>query len=271
MTEISRIAYSDEGLSLKGSVTVKGTVKDQYSLDEYEGVLRVAVTTSVTEHSKRYVNDYGLEEFVISRSSKLNASLYCLDKETFDILAAVENFAPEGERLQSARFDGNMAYICTSLQLSDPVFFFDLSDLDNITVKDTGTIEGFSSSLINFGGGYLLGIGVGDSWNTVKIEVYKEHEDGVISVCSYEIPYSGYSTDYKSYFIDREKWLVGLMVVSHMGVSDEHYLLLHFDGTRLVPLLNESLDGESYSARAVLIDDCFYMFSSHDFKVSKLK
>ena len=81
------------------------------------------------------------------------------------------------------RFDGTDAYVCTAVQLTDPVFFFDLSDMDNITYKETGTIEGFSTSLVNFGNGYLLGIGTGNVWGSLKIEIYEESATGVVSVC----------------------------------------------------------------------------------------
>ena len=271
MTEISRVAYSDDGLQIKGSVTVKGSVRDQYSLDEYNGVLRVAVTTRDFKQSKKYASDNETNEMVFINNGKTNASLYCLDKDTFEILAAVENFAPEGERIQSARFDGNTAYICTSLQLSDPVFFFDLSDLNNIIHKDTGTIDGFSTSLVNFGDGYLLGIGVGNTWNTVKIEVYAETESGVKSVCSKEIRDSSYSGVYKSYYIDRENSLLGLLICPNNGRAPEYYLLLHFDGAKLVTILELPLKGNYDTARAVLDNGFFYTFTDHDFKVTALK
>ena len=45
-TEIARIDYSDSLLSVKGVITVNGTVKDQYCMDELNGVLRVFTSTS---------------------------------------------------------------------------------------------------------------------------------------------------------------------------------------------------------------------------------
>ena len=98
--------------------------------------------------------------------------------------------------------------------MSDPVFFFDLSDVKNITYKETGTIEGYSSSLVNFGDGYLLGIGV-VNWSDFKVEVYEEKEDNVKSVCAYELNSADYSLDYKAYYIDRENQLVGLGIQNH--------------------------------------------------------
>ena len=181
------------------------------------------------------------------------------------------DFAPVGEVIKSVRFDKELAYVCTLLELSeqvllDPVFFFDLSDLNNITSKDTGTIEGFSTSLINFGDGYLLGIGRGGSSN-FKVEVYEETEDGVRSVCSFEPGASGYSTEYKSYYVDRENKLVGIGIVDRWL---NEYLLLHFDGYEIVKLAEVSLDGDTANMRGVYIDGYMYMFGKGEFKVKKV-
>jgi len=269
MTDISRLSYSGYGLTIMGTVKVEGYVKDQYSLDERDGILRV-VTTTNTSIETTYKNAQSTDSLV-SFSGKTNANLYCIDINTYSHVASVESFAPDGETVRSVRFDGNAAYVCTSVQLSDPVFFFDLSDLDNITVKDTGTIEGFSSSLINFGDGHLLGIGVGENWLTVKIEVYAESEEAVSSVCKYEIPEAYASSVYKAYFIDRENHLVGLSISpGNTYGGGEYYLLLHFNGSDLTPIIEEPLSGNYDLTRAVLTDGWFYMFSSNEFKALPL-
>ena len=274
MTEISRLRYAGGSFEHIGSVTIAGSVKDQYSLDEYEGVLRVVTTTSVSKYKEITRGFNTSMEPVDSQQSTLgtNASLYCIDLATLQVIATKESFAPAGESVQSVRFDGNAAYVCTSLVLSDPVFFFDLSDLSNITYTDTGTIEGFSSSLVNLGNGFLLGIGVGGTWDTVKIEIYEENDGAVVSVCKYEFENASYYSDYKSYFINREQGLVGLGVLYHS--TDRHnacrYNLLHFDGYRLHSLVNTELDGMPYTYRAVLIDGYFYMFAENDFEVVQI-
>ena len=186
MTEISCLTYGGDSFERKGNVTVRGYVKDQWSMDEYEGILRVFTTTNATTIREQYYDNGTVSaEILQTATGQSNASLYCIDLSTFEVVASVIDFAPPREEIQSVRFDKETAYVCTSIELSDPVFFFDLSDLNNITYKDTGTIEGFSTSLINLGNGYLLGIGRGDSWSSFKVEVYEETDDGVRSVCSY--------------------------------------------------------------------------------------
>ena len=278
MTEISCLAYGGDSFEIKGNVTVRGYVKDQWSMDEYEGILRVFTTTNATTVREQLgINNSVSADILQTATGTSNASLYCIDLSTFKTVASVIDFAPPREEIQSVRFDGETAYVCTSLEMSDPVFFFDLSDLENIRYKDTGTIEGFSTSLINLGDGYLLGIGRGGSWSSFKVEVYEETASGVRSVCSYELESASYSTEYKSYYVDRENQLVGIGVVDNRyyntsKYSDEahRYILLHFDGYRLTEIVNVPLAGNPANMRGVYIDGYMYMFGQNDFKVVKI-
>ena len=276
MTEISCLSYGGDSFEKKGSVTVRGYVKDQWSMDEYEGVLRVFTTTNATTISEKVSDSGNVSMNVLeSATGQSNASLYCIDLSSFEVVASVIDFAPPREEIQSVRFDKEVAYVCTSIERSDPVFFFDLSDLSNVTYKDTGTIEGFSTSLINLGGGYLLGIGTGGVWNSFKVEVYEEAEETVRSVCSYELKKTEYSTEYKSYYVDRQNQLIGIGILDyslHNSGSNEfeRYILLHFDGYELVELVNVALNGNPANMRGVYIDGYMYMFGEDDFKVEKV-
>ena len=277
MTQISCLAYGGDSFEGKGSVTVRGYVKDQWSMDEYEGILRVFTTTNATTIREQYYDRNVSADILQTATGISNASLYCIDLSTFEVVASVIDFAPPREEVQSVRFDGEIAYVCTSIELSDPVFFFDLSDLSDITYKDTGTIEGFSTSLINLGNGYLLGIGRGDDWSSFKVEVYEETEDGVRSVCAYELAYAEYSTEYKSYYVDRKNQLVGIGVVDNSYYDTDkysgqarRYILLHFDGYELVELVNVPLNGDPANMRGVYIEGYMYMFGYESFRVEKV-
>lgn len=278
MTEISCLSYKDD-LEQKGSVTVRGYVKDQWSMDEYENILRVVTTTNATitgqtSNSRDQAVSGGnvSMDILVTATGNANASLYCVDLRNFEIVSSVIDFAPPGEEVQSARFDKETAYVCTSVEMSDPVFFFDLSDLNNITYKDTGTIEGFSTSLVNFGDGYLLGIGR-ESWDTFKAEIYTETDTGVEGLCAYTIDGADYATEYKSYYIDRENQLLGLGIVTFKNAEDganDRYILLHFDGYNLIELVNTPLMGDNLYKRSVCVDGYLYMFGRNDFKVVKV-
>jgi len=249
MTQITALDYSGETLTHLGSVELSGSVKNQYSMDEYEGILRV-----VTSTNKSVVT---ADELTFSRQRERNVNLYCVDIATMQVATSVEGFAPEGETAESVRFDGSKGYVCTAevITLTDPVYFFDLSDVHNITYKDTGTIDGYSSSLVNFGNGFLLGIGYNGMLD-LKIEIYEETADGVASVCSFEKNVS-FSEDYKSYLIDRENQLVGL-AVSDWENGTNQYLLLLFDGYELREVVYRPFDSKIWDARAFVADGWLY-------------
>lgn len=259
MTEITGIAYRGDSMEILGSVQLEGSVKDQYSMDQYNGILRVAASTIETRNETYHLES---ESWSGLLERKRNCSLYCINLSTWQIVASVEKFAPEGDEVTSARFDGDMAYICTAevIVLTDPVYFFDLSDLNNITWTDTGIIDGYSSSLVNFGD-YLLGIGFGDD-RGLKLEAYAEGAESVESLGVYNRSCS-FSPDYKSYYIDREHNLVGIAVNDWMDWNEGErscYLLLQFDGYKFREL--KKLPMEYYSGhatRATMIDGWLYV------------
>lgn len=264
-SEIFRMGYGADGFVQKGSVTVEGYVKDQYSMDQFENTLRVVTTTSQGTNTP---NEWGLMPRYIG------ANLYVIDLDSMEIAASVEQFAPAGEDVKSARFEGNTAYVCTAIQNTDPVFFFDLSDLDHIKVKETGTIAGFSTSLVNFADGYLLGIGAGEHWNTFKVEIYTEGEETVESFCKFELPNCEYRQDYKSYYIDRENGLIGLGLYTY---EDEFngcaYIVLHFDGQSIREVLRIPYATSRYDPaqmRGVYIDGYYYVCNDTWFNVQPL-
>lgn len=259
MTQITAVRFAGETMEPLGSIAVEGSVKDQYSMDEYAGILRV-----VTSVSNMIQDETEFDTVFVSQNR--SASLYCISLEDFSIAASVEHFAPEGEQAESVRFDGDYAYVCTAVvvELTDPVFFFDLRDLDDITYKDTGTIDGYSSSLVELGEGYLLGIGYGSA-GQLKIEIYEETDEGVASVCAYELD-ADFSEDYKSYFIDREKNLIGLGVYDWGSGRGNSYVLLHFDGYKLREVGSWQMEGNLNTMRSVLIDGWLYLFGN-DFLV----
>lgn len=272
-TDIACISYADGGLSYVGKATVDGSVKDQYSMDEYENVLRVVTTTNELTYKKR---SYSNGAYWSMANDLTNASLYCIDLRDFDTLASVENFAPAGETVESVRFDGVKAYVCTAvvIMLTDPVYAFDLSDLTNITCVGTGEIDGYSSSLVDLKDGYLLGIGYGESGG-LKLEIYKETGNNMEIVDSYEEGFD-FSEEYKSYLIDRENGYIGIGVTDWNWEGEykggaSRYLLFLFDmGREEIDLVvNEYLPGVNEYKRGLLIDGCLYMFGG-EFKVIEL-
>ncbi len=258
ITEIACISYNGQ-LKNEGIATVDGRVESRYCMDEKDGILRVVTTTGGT----RDWTQIALDVWIWPTAQNTNASLFCIDLSTMEIVGKVENFAEIGESVISARFDGDTAYVCTAIVNTDPVFVFDLSDVTNITYKDTGTIPGYSINLLTFGD-KLLGIGYGDSSNTLKVEVYSENESSVDSVDSYTQDLCYYSTLNKAHYVDAERGLVGLLIRDYSDVSNKTvYLLLQFDGTQLNVVLQEDVDCSLNNVRT-FFDNGLYVVTDNE-------
>lgn len=269
LSDIAVMNYRDDNLSEYKILTVKGTAKDQYSFDELDGHLRVVTTTF-----QQTTNILGN---TVSSSAKRSASLYVINLESGETVASVENFAPEGEEATAVRFDGDKCYVCTAVVVSftDPVFFFDLSDYDNITYTDTGIIEGYSDSLINYGDGILLGIGR-ENWSTTKVEIYVETDEGVKGVDEYKFQ-GDYSLVYKSYLVNRENNLFGfaiqnLLDYDTMKYTRNCYALLTIEGESLNLQIIDlgTIDMEVDRVRAVYLDGYLYLTTDEDLFVEKI-
>ena len=280
MSDIAILGYSGDTLEKKGVITVEGHINDQYSMDEYEGHFRVVTSTEVqTVAARKFgkeietVTDGGI---AVTNSRELNASLYVFNLEGLEKVAEVVNFAPSGESVSSARFDKESAYVCTAIvqTMTDPVFFFDLSDYSNITYTDTGVIDGFSSSLIQLGDGFLLGIGR-ENWSGGKIEVYEERENGVVSVDKYVFE-GVYASIYKAYYVNREDNMFGFAVGDYYdkmtGRGYDTYILLYFNGYELVEVENVSFSCNGYPdrVRAFVKDGYLYITDDKQIKVEAI-
>lgn len=149
-TNLVRIGYEKGGFTPGASTEIPGWIKDNFSMDEYEGILRIVTTrdaweeTGDTVQSGTYVRSNGL---------------YILD-ENLKIQGKVEHLA-EDEEIKSARFLGETGYFVTYRNM-DPLFSVDLSDPKHPKVLGELKITGFSSYLHFYGKNQLLGMG----WET---------------------------------------------------------------------------------------------------------
>ncbi len=263
-TEISCIEHSGEGLEYKGSFAVEGEVKNQYSMDEYEGVLRVVTTNWERTEKKSEYN----ESWYFSDQAERAGSLFCIDLTTFQTVASVEKFI-EDETVESVRFNEEKVSVCTAevVTFTDPVFIFDLRDLNDITYTDTGVIAGYSTSLVDFTDGYFVGVGY-DGNRNLKIELYEERENCVEQVCDYTLK-ADFSEEYKSYYINREEGLIGLCVNPADGKNDDvRYILLGFDGYGWQEVANIEVGAQNgqvgymlADVRATIVEDVLYLFA----------
>lgn len=139
-TQIFKWNVDGTTLNFAGSTEVKGTVLNQYSMDEYKGNFRIFTTEGNTWDEK---------------STSYN-HLFILD-EHLKPLGSVKDMAP-GEKIYSARFMGEKAYVVTFKQV-DPLFVIDVANPKKPAVLGELKIPGFSNYLHPIDETHLMGIG----------------------------------------------------------------------------------------------------------------
>lgn len=139
-TNLYKIKIDKTTISLAAEGKVTGSVLNQFSMDEHNGYFRIATTEG---------RAWGAE-----RSSKNH--LFIFDDQLKQV-GAVNDLA-KGERIYSARFMGDKAYLVTFRE-TDPLFVIDTKNPTEPKVLGELKIPGFSNYLHPIGENHLLGIG----------------------------------------------------------------------------------------------------------------
>jgi len=295
-TEIYRFAYDKGVITPAGQVTVKGTLDDQFSMDEHNGHLRVVTTVDeyvymtkkgpITDiNGDGRLDDTDLVELhgsvYISDSKRYN-SLYIYD-DTLLLVGSIENLAPD-EHIKSARLMGDVGYFVTFRQ-TDPLFSVDLSDPKHPKVLGELKIPGFSTYLHPFGEGLLLGIGYDADETTgwtecVKLSMFDVSDpSNVKEVHKHSLTdftYTGVENDHKAVLIDAEKGIIGFPVRGYGNTGEYNvYVVYSYDEKEgFSRLISEGYamdyNGEYYEfkyelftcdCRGAYIGDTFYIMN----------
>ncbi|RLF47671.1 MAG: hypothetical protein DRN29_01895 [Thermoplasmata archaeon] len=137
-TIIYRISIKNGDILYEAQGEVLGYVLNQFSMDEYNGFFRIATTAGSVWNGNSSNNIYILNE-------------------NLSIVGKIENIAP-GERIYSARFMGNRAYLVTFKKV-DPFFTIDLSNPYNPKILGKLKIPGYSDYLHPYDENHIIGIG----------------------------------------------------------------------------------------------------------------
>ncbi len=202
-TTIYKFSLKDSEVKLLCKGEVEGSLNNQFSMDEYQGNLRVATT--------RYDYNEGNE--------KTDNKLFVLNEE-MNTIGKIENMA-KGERIYSVRFIGNKGYIVTFEQV-DPLFVIDLSDPKNPEIKGELKIPGYSSYLHPYDENHIIGIGYNTEDNGYGGQTNSTMKMSMFDVSDVTNPkelfnitigdnytYSEIINNHKSLFYNKEKNLIG--------------------------------------------------------------
>ncbi|MFA4860513.1 beta-propeller domain-containing protein [Methanoregula sp.] len=197
-TDLYAFALDEGRLKYTARGQVEGTLLNQYSLDEYQGNLRVATTI---QDSRFSTND---------RHSKVT-----ILGTNLQALGTVDNLAP-GQQIYAARFMGTRLYLVTFRE-TDPLYVIDLASPADPTVLGELHIPGFSQYLHPYDATHLIGIGKESTWGGLKVSLFDVadvHKPSLVS----EKKLGGYGSDSevlrdaKAFLFDREKNILVLPV-----------------------------------------------------------
>lgn len=268
-TRLLRFSYLKGHFYAQAEGEIPGWVDSSFSMDEYQGDLRIAAT--VQEYQSKKVTDDRTGEFIgydYGQSKETNA-LYILGR-SLTIKGKVEGLA-EGEQIKSARFLGDTGYIVTFRQ-TDPLFAIDLSDPQNPKILGQLKISGFSEYLHFYGENELLGIGIEADEETGREEGMKlsmfdisdsadPKEKTKLNLRDYN--YSEALWDHHAVLIDTEENLIGFEAEgSNRGNYWKNYLVYAYEDGEFIQKLKittKTDDRSWYRTRGTFIGDTFYL------------
>ena len=272
-TELYKFAVDGTNIEMTARTTIEGSVLNQFSMDEYNGYLRVATTTG---------NAWGSEG-----DSNNNLMIY---DENLNEVGKLTDLA-RGERIYSARFMGEKAYIVTFRE-TDPLFVIDVADPKNPTVLGELKIPGFSNYLHPLDDTHLIGIGYDtkveiDSYSKQPIVYTMGMKISLFDVTDVDNPievdneiiggrgtYSDVQHDHKALYRDQANGHYGFPISIY---DEEKYvgsgaLVYHITpkGIELAGDFVKKAQGEQYEEwetmvrRLLYIDNTLYTIANHE-------
>lgn len=244
-TGIMKIAVDD--LEVVANIEIPGTMLNQFSLDEYEGNLRVATTIEA------YIPWFGFD--FRNEDLKSVSEVWVLGNN-LQTLGHVGNLGTT-ERIYSVRFLGERGYVVTFREI-DPFYVIDLTNPRNPIVRGELKIPGYSSYLHPIDDNHILGIG---------------REESNVKISLFDVTNPGNPTEISKYTL-REYWSEVLNNHHAFLLDRDHevFFLPGSNGAYIMSYAGNTLDlekavSEINPKRALYLDDYMYIVSQESIVV----
>ena len=186
-TQIYKFDIRNYDIKYLKNASVDGSALNQFSMDEYNGYLRIATTSG----------NWG---------ENLINQVYVLD-ENLETVGLLKDIA-KGERIKSVRFTGNTAYVVTFVQ-TDPLFVIDLTDVKAPKILGELKIPGYSAYLHPVGDGLVIGVGLdGTETGTnggMKVSLFDVSDPTKPVECG-KFTMSGYENEEAQVYVDSDAY-----------------------------------------------------------------
>ncbi len=253
-TTIHKVRIENGDVEIGPSGSVIGNVLNQFSMDEYNGYFRIATTNWEQAGPQNNV--------------------YILDMD-LNIVGRLENFAPQDETMDSARFIGDRCYLSTSVIRRDPFFVIDLANPTEPKVLGYLKIPGFTRYLHPYDENHI--IGVGKDGNVVKISLFDvSNVSKPIEIDKYMINGTWSDTpvlnEHKAFLFSKVKNLLAFPVSVHI-LNDQWQGIYVFNITLSegFVLRGKITHLSYYVERSLYIDNVLYTVSAKKIKMNSLE
>jgi len=231
------VKIGTDNLQVLSSGSVPGEPLNQFSLDEYQDHLRIAIT----------VGDGFFSSFIGGIGRESANDVYVLDKD-LKITGSIKDLGLT-EKVYSARFIGDKGYVVTFRQI-DPFYVLDLSDPQNPELKGELKIPGYSSYLHPITGDKILGIG---------------KEGSKVKLSLFDVQDPEHPTEKDKYTLD-EYWS-DILNTHHAFLMDKKHEIFFLPGSKGGYIFSYKGDklslvkavSEIKARRAVYINDYLYI------------
>lgn len=258
-TELLRFSLQSGQIDAASQGEVPGRLLNQFSMDEYDGHLRVVTTWDESTYRVYTDQKHGWVNYQPGDNLTENA-LYVLDSD-LHVTGRLEGLA-EDERVYSVRFSGAVGYFVTFRE-TDPLFTVDLSDPTEPEITSQLKIPGFSSYLHVYGDSLLFGIGMDadeetDETHEMKLSMFDISDPYDVTekhTMLLDIDWSEALYNHKAILISPERDLIAFPA----GAGYEIYGYSETTGFYRKASVDGDLDWSGGDARGLYSGDCFYV------------
>lgn len=266
-TTVNRFSVADGTLNYAATGSVPGGLNNQFSLDEYNGYLRMA-TTEQNGGYKVYVDEGHKFENYEPMDNVQSNDVFVLDGD-LQTVGSVTNLAPD-ESVYSARFDGDYAYLCT-YRTVDPIFAVNLSEPTAPEVVGELSLSGYSDYLHLWTEHQLFGLGMKtqeiasengttarlDGMKMVMIDTADPASLKEESTLEIDADFSQALYNHKAILVDQARDLIAFP-------AEGNYLVYGYSADQGFQLKKEiTFENEwDWQSRGLYIGDYFYVVSS---------
>ncbi|MBO0601262.1 beta-propeller domain-containing protein [Sporosarcina sp. E16_3] len=220
-SELFKFTLNKTNVTFQNSATLKGHLLNQFSMDEHNGYFRVVTTEGNMWDDKNPSKNH----------------LFILD-ENLNTTGSIEGLA-KGERIYSARFMGDKAYMVTFRE-TDPLFVIDVANPTAPKVLGELKIPGFSNYLHPLDDNHLIGFGyetvaeknpqggepliltMGMKISLFDITDFNNPKEKDTEIIGGRGTYSPVQYDHKALFQHKERNLYGFPVSIYDEIGKDH-------------------------------------------------